>query len=318
MSNDFTATCIWLAQLDPSASATVGHKAANVAYLLQNDFPVPPGFCLPTTFFDHYLRVNQLDRQIADLQTTIETADFQLLAQVSGRISQLITHAPFSDQLSQTIDPAYQTLSAQAAQPVAVRSSATDEDNPLASFAGQHHSSLHVNNHSQLTQAIQICWASLYSPTALYYRSQHHLPITNLHMAVLVQQLIPAQVSGVMFTRHPVSADSDTLVIEAIYGLGELLVQGQITPDHFEVDKATLTINQQRLNFQSQMMSWQQAKPVLVPSSQATQPKLTTDQIIQLAQLGMAVAQVYRADQDIEWALTDDQFYILQSRPITS
>ncbi|UCG54809.1 MAG: phosphoenolpyruvate synthase, partial [Dehalococcoidia bacterium] len=208
---------------------------------------------------------------------------------------------------------------------VAVRSSATAEDLPEASFAGQQSTYLNVQGEDNVVEFVQKCWASLFEPRAIYYRTQHGFDHFKVGIAVPIQRMISSQTSGVMFTVEPVTSDTEKIIIEAIFGLGEGLVSGEITPDLYIVNKKDFSIISKRISQQKHQLTmnpdveseeintWQ---PVAV-SAQKKQ-KLTDDVIIRIAKLGKNIEEHYQYPQDIEWAKEEDNIYIVQTRPVTT
>ena len=265
----------------------VGGKGLNLGKLTTAGFLVPPGFCVTT---DAY-------------RTTVETGD--------TRSSEAVQAVTLPESLQSEILTAYNQLSADR---VAVRSSATAEDLPDASFAGQQDTFLNVSGASELLEKIQWCWASLWSDRAVAYRREHGIEEAQLRMAVVVQAMIDAEVSGVMFTRSPTG--SDELVIESNWGLGESVVSGEVTPDHFTVSRETGELIRETVVTKRKMAvrNGMQA----VPIGQREIPSLQRGRIAELSKIGMQVEAFYGAPQDIEWARADEQFHLLQARPITT
>ncbi len=202
---------------------------------------------------------------------------------------------------------------------VAVRSSAVAEDSSVVSWAGQLESYLNVTKEN-LIDSIRKCWDSIKSERALSYAAQQNLPEDRMIVAVVVQKMVESEVSGVMFTVNPITKDADEMMIEAGYGLGEMLVQGIITPDNFLLNKATIEIKDRDIQTQDVMLVFQEGanKEIPVPENKRSQSALSDDQIKKLALLGKKIEEHYGCPQDIEWALEKDNFYIIQSRPITT
>lgn len=180
---------------------------------------------------------------------------------------------------------------------VAVRSSATAEDSANAAWAGQLDSFLNTTE-DQLLENVKKCWASLYTPRAIFYRQEHGLQNQNISVAVVVQTMVESEMSGVAFSVHPVTEDRNQIVIEAVFGLGDKLVSGEVTPDSYVVEKDSQRILDATINLERQV--------------------LTKEQVLELANLVMRIEVHYNFPCDIEWAYTDGKFYILQSRPITT
>ena len=208
---------------------------------------------------------------------------------------------------------------------VAVRSSATAEDLPEASFAGQQRTFLNVEKEKEVVVAVQGCWASLFEPRAIFYRHQHGFDHFKVGIAVPVQKMIQSQASGVMFTIEPVTSDNTKIIIEAVHGLGEAIVSGEVTPDLYVVDKDSLKIITTKVvNQESQLIKNPTAGAketniwAPLPASTQSKQKLSDSEIIKLAWLGKQIEDHYRFPQDIEWAKENSEIYILQTRPVTT
>ena len=275
------------AEIDESDLLLVGGKGLNLGKLKAAGFLVPPGFCVTT---DAY-------------RTSVETVDTQN--------SEAVQAATLSDSLQSEILAAYNQLGVDA---VAVRSSATAEDLPDASFAGQQDTFLNVSGASELLDKIKACWASLWSERAVAYRREHGIADAQLAMAVVVQTMVDAEVSGVMFTRSPTGGDE--LVIESNWGLGESVVSGEITPDHFMISRETGNLIRETVVSKRKMIAHEGVQTV--PIGQREIPSLQRGQVAELGKLGLQVDALYGAPQDVEWAHAGGQFYLLQARPITT
>ena len=275
------------AEIGDSDLPLVGGKGLNLGKLTAAGFLVPPGFCVTT---DAY-------------RTTLETVDTQN--------SEAVQAAALPESLQSEILAAYNQLGTDSA---AVRSSATAEDLPDASFAGQQDTFLNVSGELELLDKIQACWASLWSDRAVAYRREHGIEDVRLAMAVVVQAMIDAEVSGVMFTRNPTGADE--LVIESNWGLGESVVSGGITPDHFMISRETGNLIRETVVSKRKMITREGVQAV--PIGQREIPSLQRGRVAELGQLGMQVDAFYGAPQDVEWAHAEGQFYLLQARPITT
>ena len=281
---------VWIkhfTEIDSGDLPLVGGKGLNLGKLATAGFSVPPGFCVTTVVYREAVEVGSPTSREAVLAVTLP------------------------DQLQSEISDAYTQL---AASRVAVRSSATAEDLPDASFAGQQDTFLNVSGASEVLEKIKSCWASLWSERAIAYRRDHQIDETQLAMAVVVQAMIDAEVSGVMFTTNPTGRDE--LVIESNWGLGESVVSGEVTPDHFSVSRETCGTIRETVATKRKMITREGVQNV--PIGQRDMPTLRRDQISALAKIGMEVETLYGTPQDIEWAFADGQFYLLQARPITT
>ncbi|MBD0355321.1 MAG: phosphoenolpyruvate synthase, partial [Rubrobacteraceae bacterium] len=295
-----------------------GAKGANLGELIRAGLPVPSGFCVTTTAYRHAVVDAGLAGAIEKALRDARTDDPASAEVASKRITMLFEDLPLPDDLAEEILAAYRALDALA---VAVRSSATTEDLPGASFAGQQATSLNVHGENELLDAVRRCWASLWSARAIAYRGRQGFCHNRAAMAVVVQQLIPAEVSGVLFTANPVSGARDEIVINAALGLGEAVVGGLITPDSFTLDRKTLTVRERqtgRQEVETVLAEHGTAERPLDPK-RATQPTLDDAQLAQLAEIGIDIEDHFGIPQDIEWAYAaGGQFWVLQARPITN
>ncbi len=224
---------------------------------------------------------------------------------------------PIPAELAEPILAAYEEL---GAPPVAVRSSATAEDLPGLSFAGQQDSFLNVRGEDDLLAAVRRCWASLWTERAVAYRAREGISEVDLSLAVVVQQLVPAEAAGVMFTADPVTGDDSVVLIDAAWGLGEAVVSGQVTPDSFAIARSDGAIGRRQINAKATMTvrTATGTEDIPVPADQRNEPSLTDDQVRRLAQLGAAIAADYDRPMDIEWCRRGDELFVVQARPITT
>ncbi len=314
---------VWFREVGKDDVSLVGGKGANLGEMYNAGIPVPPGFIVTAQAYFDFIQENKLDKKIKDILRRTNIDDNQELNEASQEIRNLITKTPLSDSLARQIIKAYQRLGSfwGLKQPyVAVRSSATAEDLPGASFAGQQETYLNVHGDHQVVSKVQACWASLFTPRAIFYRQKQHFDHFRVGIAVPVQKMVQSEVSGVVFTVNPVTNDKTTLVIEAVWGLGELIVQGEVTPDHYEVDKRTLEIKKIVVNEQEVKLVRKQGKNYRqrITGAQKKQQKLNPLQIIELAKLGLRLQEHYYFPQDSEWAIEKNHIYIVQTRPITT
>lgn len=308
-------------QVDKNDGGLVGGKGANLGEMARSGFPVPPGFIVTSAAYFNVIQQNNLKPKIKSILDDLNIHDIHSLNETSRQIKSLISHADIPDQLALDIIKRYLKLGSGHNQTlVAVRSSATAEDLPNASFAGQQETFLNVQGEANLIQNIRACWASLFEPRAIFYRQEKHFDHFKVGIAVPVQQMVQSRISGIMFTVNPVTNNKNQLIIEAIWGLGEKIVQGAYTPDHYLIQKLSWKILQKQTNQQTKqlVLSKNKNRELPLPKNKQRQTKLTDEQIIYLAKLGHQVQQHYFFPQDIEWALVDNKFYLVQSRPITT
>ncbi len=308
----------WFNELTKEDIPIAGGKGANLGELTQAGAPVPPGFVVVSQAYFDFLDFNQLRTKIRDLLSGVDINDTQKLNTVSKDIQNLIEHGNFPDDLSQEIISSYHKLGADSA--VAVRSSATAEDLPDASFAGQQESYLNVIGDANVLVKVRECYMSLFGARSIFYRAQKNFDHFKVGIAVPVETMVQSEVSGVMFSVDPISKDKDRIVIEGAFGLGDYIVQGVVTPDHYEVSKSSGEILVKQVQKQEimEIRQTQGVQQVSVKPDLQSQQKLSDDEIKKLAQIGQKIHQHYFFPQDMEWAYSKGELYIVQSRPITT
>ena len=314
-------TLLWFKDIRKDDIPQVGGKGANLGEMLSSGFPVPNGFCITAQAYFRVIDHNSLRPKIKEILQSIDVNNPDQLQAVAKRVQQVVAKVDIEDDMVSEIVTAYDKLSGNLHDAlVAVRSSATAEDLPDASFAGQQETFLNIKGEANLIEHIRLAWASLFTARAIFYREQKKFDHFQVGIAVPVQKMVQSDVSGVMFTVDPVSQDKTVIVIEAVWGLGELIVQGSVTPDHYLVDKETLNIIQKTVAQQDVMMTKKGAvtKTIPVPSGMKTKIKLSENDIQSLAELGKKLHQHYFFPQDIEWALENGHLFIVQTRPITT
>ncbi|HEX8932544.1 MAG TPA: phosphoenolpyruvate synthase [Patescibacteria group bacterium] len=312
---------LWFKEISKHDVGIVGGKGANLGEMVRAKFPVPDGFVVTSQAYFNFLRENQLMAKIKALLATVNYDRPESLAQVSIHIKKLIMHAKMSEKLIVEIEKAYRKLGGIFKNTlVAVRSSATAEDLPTASFAGQQETFLNVQGEANLILKIKAGWASLFEPRAIFYRHEQKFDHFRVGIAIVVEKMIEAEQSGVMFTIDPVTNDKTKIVIEAILGLGELIVQGKLTPDHYEVSKKDFQILHRTIAHQEKMLKKikQENKEVKLPEKVGKHQKIADKHIIELAKLGNKLEKHYFFPQDIEWAIAKNQIYLVQTRAITT
>jgi phosphohistidine swiveling domain-containing protein len=297
----------------------VGGKGASLARLTTAGLPVPGGFHVTTRAYRLFVAENDLQPLILQALQSADPTRPQTLEDASQRIQELFVQARIPPEVAGAIAQAYAALP--GAQPtVAVRSSATAEDLPELSFAGQQATFLNVHEIDPLLAAVQRCWASLWTARAIGYRMLHNIDQNAVSLAVVVQLLVPADAAGIAFTANPLNGAREQMVINAAWGLGEAVVGGQVTPDSLVIDKNTLKVASRQTNEKMVMTArvngGVQEQPV--PAALRKAPVLSDDQASELARLCQQIEQVFGQPMDIEWALQDGRFTILQARPITA
>jgi len=298
----------------------VGGKAAQLGELIRFGFAVPDGFCLTTAAYARVAASAELETLLGELSTA-PPDDMARQAELAAAVRTAILHAAVPSDVTSAIAAAYGALEPDALVPVAVRSSATAEDLPNASFAGQQETFLNVVGAEAVLDAVRRCWASLWTDRAVSYRAHQGIDPRAVRLAVVVQRMVDAQVAGVLFTANPLSGKRRHAVIDASPGLGEAVVSGATTPDHFVVNTATGEIVDRRLG-DKQVIIRPTADGGTQRVEQPAQPRsacLSDTQVRALAALGAQVEAFFGAPQDIEWACdAADQLWLLQARPITT
>lgn len=309
---------LWFHEIDKDDVAKVGGKGANLGEMTQAGFPVPNGFVVTSSAYIHMIEENNLEAKIKAILKDLNVEDANALNRASKQVIDLIEKSPFPKDIEEQVFKAYDKLGGDPW--VAVRSSATAEDLPQASFAGQQETYLNVRGDASVIVHIRKAWASLFEPRAIYYRVQQGFDHFKVALAVPVQRMVQSDVSGIMFSINPVTNDKSSIVIEAIWGLGENIVQGTVTPDHYEVDKTDLKLMDHHSVHQDIEMvrSGEGNIQRKVPKSRQDKRKLTDDQVIEVAKLGKKLQQHYFFPQDSEWAIENGKLFVVQTRPITT
>ena len=304
-------------QISKTDAAIAGGKGASLGEMTQAGIPVPPGFVILTNAFEQFLDDTDLNVEIDAILQTVDHREMHTVENASEKIQALILNAKIPEGIIVEIQEFYKKLNTQY---VAVRSSATAEDSASAAWAGQLDSFLNTTEQALLPN-IQKCWASLFTPRAIFYRFEKGLHTQKISVAVVVQKMVNSESSGVAFSVHPVTEDRNQLIIEAAFGLGEAIVSGQITPDSYVVLKEPRQIiditieTQERGLFLAEQgdNEWRSFS-----KQEGGKQALDDDQILELSELVLKIENHYNSAQDIEWAFEKKKFYIVQSRPITT
>ena len=308
-----------LSELSREDLPLAGGKGANLGVLIRGGMPVPPGFCVTTGAYREAVRRNGLAAKIGAIVAEIGQPGPEVLDSASEKIRSLFLAAEIPDGAAQEIRAAYRTLDPGGTCPVAVRSSATAEDLPEMSFAGQQETVLNVVGDEALLHSVVECWASLWTARAIGYRMRNNVPAEGLALAVVVQRMVPSECSGVLFTANPLTGSRKETVIDATYGLGEALVSGKVEPDHYVVRGAEGRIVSKTLGAKALQISGKPGGGTETRREDSSARQALTDgQILELARLGERARALFSDPQDIEWALADGTFFLVQSRPITS
>ena len=322
---------LWFEELGREDIPLVGGKNANLGEMLKAGIPVPPGFAITAYAYKRLIEETGIAQQIYKIieETVTDKNDPKQYEEASKKIRALIESTPMPDYLAEEIKQAYRELSNRTNVvnvSVAVRSSATAEDLPDASFAGQQETYLNVSGEDNLLEKTVKCWSSLFTPRAIFYRTQKGFRHEDVLISVGVQKMVNAKAAGVMFTLNPVTGDRNQIVIEANWGLGESVVSGAVTPDYFVVDKNTMQIIERKIVKKTvEYVRDPETGETIhaeVPLERQEIPCLTDEEILKLAELGKKIEEHYGRAQDIEWAIDRDlpfpeNVFIVQSRPET-
>jgi pyruvate,water dikinase len=316
-----------LGEITKNDLKVVGGKAANLGELV-NRFMVPKGYIVTTTAYNQFLESNHLEEFIKKSLVKIDYADYSSIEEHAKIIQEHILQCQLPTDLADEIRKKYTRL---GFRDVAVRSSATAEDLPTASFAGQYDSFLNIKNADQLLQSVRQCYASLWTSRAISYRHKNGIPHDKVQLAVIVQEMVPAKSAGVLFTENPVSSGTDELLIESNFGLGESIMSGRGTPDQFIVKKTgkpkgeKLSIVDKRIAKKGVAAHEKKLKHeggteyVELSEEENATSSLTNRQILELSRVGNQIERHFGSPQDVEWAFDhSDKLHILQARPITS
>jgi len=327
LKNKEEALILWFEELTKEDTQIVGGKNANLGELMSKArVPVPPGFAVTAAAYRKFLEDTGIADEIYYILRKTNIDDLEQLENASQKIRKLIEETPMPKYIQKAIIDAYRDLCKRTGQEnvsVAVRSSATAEDLPGASFAGQQETYLNVSGEKEVVKKVQKCWSSLFTPRAISYRESKGFRHEQVLISVAVQQMVDAKAAGVMFTLHPATGDRDKIMIEANWGLGESVVSGAVTPDTYIVDKKTLKILEKHV-VEKKIEYIRDPKTgktihAEVPPERRKIPALTDEEIVELAKYGIQIENHYQHPQDIEWAIDrhTGKIFILQARPET-
>lgn len=322
---------LWFKDLKKNDIPSVGGKNANLGEMINVGIPIPPGFAITAYTYQNFIEKTGISQKIYKIIETKVTNpdDPRQFEEASKEIRELIETTPIPEDIEKSISSSYEELNKQLGVDesfLAVRSSATAEDLPDASFAGQQETYLNVKGKKNLIEKTIKCWSSLFTPRAIFYRIEKGFAHEDVLISVGVQRMVNAKAAGVMFTINPVTGEPNQMVLEGNYGLGESVVSGTVTPDNFVVDKNTLEIIQKRIAKKTLQhvrdTETGETIHVVVPKEMQEQTCLNDDEIIKLAELAKQIEQHYGVPQDIEWAIEKDMsfpdnIFIVQSRPET-
>jgi pyruvate,water dikinase len=323
---------LWFTELYNVDIPLVGGKNANLGEMTQAGIPVPPGFALTAHAYKRFISETGIDEKIYSLikETITDINNPELYAEASKKIRKLIESTPIPQNIQDVVKKSYHELGKKTGSDttfVAVRSSATAEDLPGASFAGQQDTFLNIRGVDELLEMVARCWSSLFTARAMFYRTEKGFKHEDVFISVTVQQMVNSTVAGVLFTVNPVTGDFDQILIEGNWGLGESVVSGSVTPDDFLVTKSSLKIIDRKIaNKKIEYIRDPKTGGTIhanVPQERQNQPCLNDEEIIKLAEISKVIEKHYGGmAQDIEWAIDRDiafpeSVFIVQSRPET-
>src|SRR5260221_312446 len=312
---------VWFGDVGKTDTALVGGKGANLGEMTKAGFPVPPGFIVTANAYYAFIKENNLEIKIKQLLGHVDYNDQKSLQTAAKRIKKEILSGKMSQELVAEIFDAYKRLSGVLKDAlVAVRSSATAEDLPNASFAGQQETYLNVEGDANVVIKIKEAWASLFGARAIFYRHEQKFDHFTVGIAIPVQKMVESDSSGIMFSIDPVTNDKSKIVIEAIFGLGGYVVGGIVTPDHYEVKKSSLKILEKKVVEQTKMLvkKGKENKETKLSKKEGNKQKISDKNILELAELSKKLEKHYYFPQDSEWAVEKGKVFVVQTRPVTT
>lgn len=304
--------------------AIAGGKGANLGELTQAGIPVPPGFVVTSETYDKFMNDTGIYGEVMSYLDSLDVNDNKKLQEAAKNIKKTIIETEIPEDIKTLIIEAYNALCQRIGTEdafVAIRSSATAEDLPEASFAGQQDTFLNIKGPQEVIEYVQKCWASLFEARAIFYREENNFDHSKVYIAVVVQEMVEAEKAGVMFTVHP-STGEEKILIEGSWGLGEAVVSGTVTPDTYWVDKTTgeileVTISEKNVMFKKDPEAGKTIKTE-VPVDLKNKRVLSDDELETLSEMGKRIHEHYEFPQDTEWAFKDGKLFMLQSRPVTT
>jgi len=320
---------LWFEECDLKSIPIVGGKNASLGELLNANIPVPPGFAVTTKAYNRFLEQANIAKEIFKILKDVKADNVETGEKASKEIRSLIESAPIDDDLQDYIGEFYRRLSKKCnvpAVPAAVRSSATAEDLPGASFAGQQDTFLWIRGVDNIFKHVKKCWSSLFTARAIYYRTKMGFPHEQVEISVGIQKMANAWTAGVMFTLNPATGDISTIAIDANWGFGESVVSGECTPDNFIVNKITDEIIKKSISHKTLLYTRDPESHSVVrqavPEERMDTQCVVDKDAIELAKIGKRIEKHYGKPMDIEWAIDKDtpgkaNILILQSRPET-
>src|SRR5512136_1199777 len=313
---------VWLEEVGKEDLATVGGKGASLGEMINIGVPVPGGFAVTAQAFRDFITRSGISKKLFE-SLEVDVNDQAQLLKAEAEAKKLIMEAKVPKDIEKAIRSRYEELCKREGKEVfvAVRSSATAEDLPTASFAGQQETYLNMRGADQVFEAVRKCWASLYGARAIFYRVEQGFDHEKVNLSAIVQKMVDSEKSGVMFSSQPTTGEP-LVVIEAAWGLGEAVVSGSVSPDNYVVDRVKKTIESKFIAAKEIMITRDpktlKTVTIKVPPKKREAVVLTEDEILQLAHYAEILEKHYGIPQDIEWGVEKSKIYILQSRPITT
>ncbi|HBP51204.1 MAG: Phosphoenolpyruvate synthase [Candidatus Shapirobacteria bacterium GW2011_GWE1_38_10] len=314
---------LWFKDIHFEDVNIVGGKGANLGEMYNIGIPVPNGFCVTAEAYFKFIEVNKLKPKIKDILQSTDVDQPEQLSQASSKIRKLIKSAPIPQDIALEIMMAYKKLCSFGGlkdAPVAVRTSATAEDSADASFAGQGDTFLNVTGETNVVNQVRACWSSLFTSRSIFYQVKKHYDHFKIGVAVPVQKMVQSEVSGIVFTLNPVTNNKNEIVVETIWGLGEYIVQGIVTPDQHLIDKSNWEIKYKNSVHQDiQLTRFADSnKELKVPKYKQNKAKISDTMAVKIAKLSQKLHNHYAKAQDIEFAIEKGKLYFVQTRPITT
>ena len=331
---------LWFSDINMDSLPKVGGKAASLGEMFNIKLPIPNGFCVTAYAYEHFLEKTNIKTRISRLLKNINVEETENLEETAQKVQDIILEQEMPIEIKKEILESYEVMNidsglANAGQSalnlikagrdlpyVAVRSSATAEDLPEASFAGQQATFLNVKGTKNVIEAVKKCWASLFTARAIYYRTKNNFDHMKVYLCAIVHRMINGDVSGVMFTANPTTNDESEIMIEASYGVGETIVSGSVNPDNYLVNKEDLFIKEIKIHKKDFMITRDdnngENKKIQLDEQKANSQCLNERRIRELAEYGKKIESHYRKPMDIEWGIERNKLYILQARPITT
>jgi pyruvate,water dikinase len=318
---------IWFSDFRPEHTGLLGGKCASLGTMTVAGMPVPPGFAVTTDAYRFVHANPEVADAIHSLLGSFDPADLGKLAAVSLELRQLVEAVPVPAEVEDSVRAGYAALGEMCADPrpaVAVRSSATSEDLPDASFAGEHETYLWVQGAEAVLSMVRRCWSSLFTERAIAYRAEMRYPHDAVQMCVAVQKMVRPKAAGVAFTLNPSDGDRSQVAIDSSWGFGEAVVAGEVTPDNFLVDKVLYEITRRQVSSKEYeyRLGGTGVERVAITDGRRDQPSLTDEEIRAVVRLARRAEKHYGCPQDVEWAIDldlpdDSNVLLLQSRPET-